>query len=669
MTTRHKTTTAMALCLAASGLAALALPVAAQDAPADTLYLGRIIIGYSTDGTPIYAGESTTSLDEDDLRQTGGTSGLHDVLRRQTSVFTQMDIGNPGVAVNIRGFEGSGRVSATIDGVPQTYRITGHSAQSAVFVDPNLLAGIDITRGAVITAGGSGIAGSVNFRTISAEDLVRDGKTWGSVARLSYGSNGDKAAGMIGTAYRDDRFSALFAISRTTGENYEDGDDAIVTNTWEDTGSGLLKLGYAIDDRQSITFSAMRYEADFFATSYVQDLTNTVYSLGYALNAGDGLVDLNVNLYSGKNEVLWVSGGPSAGRLMSVTTTGFNATNISELAFGNWDLISINGIDYSRDEVETIRGGVNPSGNATRFSLFSENIFSSGNWEVTAGLRANTYNLEGTSTLGSLDNDFESIDPKLTVAYRLSDWLQPYVTVSKGTRMPTVQETLLGGTHPGGGVAGMIANPDLLPEEATGYEIGFNLARDGLFTATDSLTGRVNYYNMDVKNYITASYPGTITNIWGATGIAFINQPGTAKTSGLEVELNYSDRFYDFGIAYTKNDSDMPSQTPGLGAGQYLPDSTLSLSAAARFMGDKLTVGGMYNYTSGGLYNALYDPVAVQRDQSYETVDLYAVYEVSETFTINAKIENVFDKTYTPWLSLSENGPGRSASIGAEMRF
>lgn len=666
-TKRIASTTAMALCLAA-----LAMPVAAQDAAsgADALYLGRIIIGYSTDGTPIYAGESTTSLGEDDLRQSGGTAGLNDILRRQTSVFTQMDIGNPGVAVNIRGFEGSGRVAMSVDGVPQNYRVTGHTAQSAAFVDPNLLAGIDITRGAVITAGGSGIAGSVDFRTISAEDLVRDGRTWGSIARLSYGDNGAKKSGMAGTAYMDERFNMLVAISRTEGDNYKDGRGTIVNNSWEDTGSGLLKLGYNIDERQSITFSAMRYNADFFATSYVQDLSNTTYSLGYKLDAGDGLINLDVNLYSGKNEVLWVSGGASAGRRMSTTTTGFNVTNISELSFGGWDLVSVNGVDYSRDKLGGRTGGVNPTtGESRRFSLFSENIFSSGNWEITAGLRASKYGLKGSSTLGSVDNDFDSIDPKLTVAYRVADWLQPYVTLSKSTRIPTVQETLLGGTHPGGGTAGMVANPALLPEESTGYEIGFNLARDGLFTATDRLSGRVNYYNMDVKNYITASYPATITNIWGATGIAFINRPGTAETSGFEVELNYSDRLYDVGVAYTKNDSKMPGQTPGLGAGQYLPDSTLSLSAAGHFLDEKLTVGGQYSYVSGGLYNSLYNPVAVQRDRSYETVDLYAVYQVNDNFTINARIENVLDKTYIPWLSLDENGPGRSAYIGAELRF
>ncbi len=657
----------MALCLAV-----LSMPAIAQDAATagDSLYLGKIIIGYTADGTPIYAGENTTAVDGEDLDQAGGVGGLNNVLRSQTSVFTQMDIGDPGVAVNIRGFEGSGRVAMMVDGVPQTYRLTGHTSQGSTYVDPLLLSGIDITRGAVITAGGSGIAGAVNFRTISADEIVRDGKTWGSIVRLSYGNNGSKNSGMVGTAYQDDRFSALFALTRNTGDDYEDGNGAIVRNSWEDSGSGLLKLGYNIDDRQSITFSAMRYNTDFFATSYVQDLSNTTYTLGYKLDAGDGMIDLDVNLYSAKNEVLWVAGGASVGRMMSTTTTGFNATNISELTLGGWDLVSVNGIDYSRDKLGGRNGGVNPTtGDSSRLAVFSENIFSYGNWEITAGLRANKYKLDGTTSQGALDKDFDSIDPKLTVAYRVADWLQPYVTVSKTTRVPTLQETMLGGTHPGGGVAGMVGNPNLDPEESKGYEIGLNLSREGLFTATDRLSGRVNYYHMDVDNYITASYPNTITNAWGRTGIAFVNQPGTAQTSGLEVELAYTNNNFDFGVAYTKNDSKMPGQTPGLGAGQYLPDSTVSLTAAGRFLGDKLTVGGQYNYVSGGLYNSLYNPTAVQRDKSYETVDLYAVYDVNENFQINARIDNVFNKTYVPWLSLDENGPGRSAYLGAELRF
>ena len=50
---------------------------AQETASSDALYLGRIVIGYAPDGTPIYAGESTTSLDEDDISQKGGVAALN----------------------------------------------------------------------------------------------------------------------------------------------------------------------------------------------------------------------------------------------------------------------------------------------------------------------------------------------------------------------------------------------------------------------------------------------------------------------------------------------------------------------------------------------------------------------------------------------------------------
>lgn len=662
------TTTAIAL-----GLAITALPAAAQTAD-ETGYLGRVIIGYTKDGTPVYAGENTTALDSEDLMRTGGAAALDTVLRKQTSVFTQQDIGNPGVAVNIRGFEGSGRVAVSVDGVPQTYRLTGHAAQSAAYVDPNLLATIDITRGAVVTTGGTGIAGAVDFRTLSAADVVTDGQGFGGLIRLSYGDNAYSNAGMTALAYMDDRLDAMFAISRNMAGNYEDGNGDTVTNSWADNGSGLLKLGYNIGDTQRVTFSAMRYAADFYATSYTQSLANTIYTLGYALNPGDGLVNLSVNAYFGETATEYVCCNrppyaTSAGRVMETTTTGINATNVSEFELGGWTLVSVNGLDYSQDRLGGGSGGVNPtSGKSTRAALFTENVFTNGPWEVTLGLRANSYGLDGQASKGTVDTDYSSLDPKLTVAYRVTDWLQPYATLSRATRMPTLQETMLGGTHPGGGV-GMIANPALQPEQSTGYELGFNLDRTGLFTAGDRLEGRVNYYRMDVKNYVTASYPGSFTNIFGDTGIAFVNLPGTAETSGFEVELAYGIGAFDLELAYTRNMSDMPAQVAGLGAGQYLPDATVTLTLSGTFLDDRLTAGGQYTYVSGGLYTTLYSATTFSTDDSYELVDLFASYKVSDNFTVNARLENVLDETYVPWLSQSENGPGRTAYLGGEIRF
>ncbi len=67
---------------------------------------------------------------------TYGNNDLDDALRSQPGTFTRISPQNPGLAVNIRGFEGSGRVNTNIDGVRQNFRFTGHEAQGFAYVDP-----------------------------------------------------------------------------------------------------------------------------------------------------------------------------------------------------------------------------------------------------------------------------------------------------------------------------------------------------------------------------------------------------------------------------------------------------------------------------------------------------------------------------------------------------
>ena len=654
-----------AVLLGTTCLTLAAAPLAAQE----TIQLDTIVVvGYDEDGAPIFAGENTTSLDTDDLQSGVGVTDVNGILRRQTSVFTQADPGNPGIAVNLRGFEGSGRVAMSVDGVPQQFRQTGHSAQSAAFFDSNFLGGVEVIRGAVTTTGGTGIAGSVNFSTIDAADVVREGQSFGGLSRLTYGDNGQNHSGMAALAYKDDRFDMLLGYSRHLSDDYEDGDGDTVANTDEDVVSGLFKLGYNIDASQRVTFMASRYDTRFFATSYDQELTSDIYKLGYSHDAGDDLIDLKANLYRADTETEWVGGtGSYVGRTLATKTTGFDLTNTSRLAFGDWNLTSVNGLEISQDDLGGKDGGVNPTdGAADRASIFTENVFVNGRWELTAGLRANEYKLEGEASQGEIDIKNTSVDPKLTVAYRVTDWFQPYATVSRTMRSPTLQETMLGGSHPGGGM-GMIANPELEAETSEGYEIGFNLDLEGLFASGDRLSGRVNYYKMDVDNYVATSF--SFTNAFGQTGVAFVNVDGTSETSGVEVELAYAYRQLDLGLSYTRNDSDMPSQTPGLGAGQYLPDSTLSASIAGRFLQDRMTLGAEYSFVSGGLYTDTYTSTPYQRDDSYELVDLYASYRLNDTVQLNARIENAFDTNYVPWLSSGEKGKGRTLYVGTSLQF
>lgn len=624
----------------------------------NTVLLKKIIIGYTADGAPIFAGDNTTYLDAEDLEQQGGTGKLDDVLRDQPSTFTRVNEGNPGVAVNIRGFEGSGRVAMSVDGVPQNFRFTGHEAQGFAYVDPNLLAGVDITRGSQTTAGGTGIAGSVNFRTISADDIVDD-LGFGGLTRVRYGENAEDKSGMAAIAYKNNDFDVMLAISGRNANNYFDGDYIEVLDTDKDITTGLGKAAFRIDDRQEVTFSAMRYDTEYFANSYEQRLINDTLTAGYSFDGVSPWINLDVNLFYGKNEMEYLAGSGSAvGRVMSTDTIGGNATNISEFDWNGWLITGVNGVDYSRDVLGGVNGNVNPvDGETTRMSFFTENTFKFDKFEFIAGLRANSYKTEGLSAdLTTIDVDYQSFDPKVTAGYWVTDWLQPYVTYSRASRIPTLQETLLGGSH--GDVTGpwFNANPNLRPEVSTGYEVGLNIDAHDVFAPGDSFGGRINYYRMDVEDYIVAT-------VGAFTG--FTNVAGVSKTQGLEVELKYSTTMLDLALAYSHSDNDLPDQINGLGAIQNIPRDKVTLTVAGHFLEDTLTVGTQYSYVSP-------DPVEIDSygTEEYQLVDLFASYDVTEKLNVNAKVTNLFNEVYRPSLSTTgSNGQGRSFFIGAEARF
>lgn len=661
-------TTALGL-LVATGLAAHAQETA------QTVELSTVTIlsdGSRGEG----AGDNVASIDMAARNRDGGARKIDGALREVPGVFTRVNAGQPGVAVNVRGFEGSGRVNTTLDGVRQSFRFTGHEAQGFLYVDQNLLAGVDITRGASLGVGGGGLAGSANFRTLGVDDVVASGQSTGSLMRFGYGTNGADLSGMVATGMKGEDFDIVGAISRRNAKSFRNGDGEVVENSGQDLTSGLFKFTWHMDPRQSLEMGAVLYNNDFFANSYFQTVDSRVYTSKYRYDAGDGMLDFRMNAsfsdvtmeYTGSNSPF----ASNVGRVIRDKGYGLDASNVSTFDLGGGSLRSVNGVEYFRDEVTSTTGGVNPAdGTLTTTALFTDNVWTSGQWELSGGLRIDHYKVEGTAqngtTLQRVNNSDTSVDPKLTAAYTLSEGIQPYLTWSRSMRAPTTQETMLGGVHPGGAVVGMVPNPDLRAETSQGWELGVNLDRRDLFAAGDRLSGRIATFRMDVEDYIISEFSPA------AGGMQFVNAEGTSKTRGAELELNYDIGRYSLGLGYTYTNSDLPSQMPGLGASQYLPDDIVTLSAAARFLDDTLTVGGTFNHVSSGKLAGYSDDFtggeASHGGDSYNLVDVFAVWKASDKLDLNLRVTNLFDEQYTPFLSTSGDGQGRAIYAGGQLRF
>jgi hemoglobin/transferrin/lactoferrin receptor protein len=188
---------------------------------------------------------------------TFGQAGLDNVIRTMPGTFTRESPNNAGIAINIRGFEGSGRVNMMIDGVRQNFRFTGHEAQGFTYIDPLLLAGIDVQRGAVSTAGGGALEGSANFRTLGVEDILKAGQTEGVLSIASWGSNGLGWSGMTAGAVTNGTVGFAGAVSKHDEDNYKNGDGIIVPYTYQEPTSGLVKSDFRLTNEQTLKFGGV----------------------------------------------------------------------------------------------------------------------------------------------------------------------------------------------------------------------------------------------------------------------------------------------------------------------------------------------------------------------------------------------------------------------------
>ena len=612
--------------------------------------------------------------------ETFGQVDTGDVLRSMPGTFTQESPQNPGVAVNIRGMEGSGRVNMMIDGVRQNFRFTGHEAGGLAYVDPALIAGIDVARGPVSTAGGAGaLVGTANLRTIDVEDVIKPGNNTGVLSTITYGTNGVGWQEMVAAGVTNGRIGIMGAISHREPNEYENGSGLRVPFTNQDLTSGLFKTKIDLTSEQTLRLGAQTYENDFFANNYFQNIDRDTYTLNYTYKPhANPLVDFAFNAYANRLRMEYFhdatpnSGSPplggAAGRVITDRGQGFDVSNTSRFRLGAVKVTSTYGYEHFFDDVNAYNkltpssvGGVNPSGEATIAGAFSQTTFSYGIFDLISGLRFDTYDLKGTyvalpgDPLGlapgahDYDRSDDHVSPKITLAAQVLPWLQPFVSFGEAFRAPSIQETLLDGSHPTSPFdpTRFSPNPYLEPEIQTGWEFGANIRKDGLFTSADMFRFKAVYFDMDVENYVTGCgiYPK----------LYFCNAEGTSQVRGVELQGMYDAGGMFAGLAYTYTDTDLPSQMDGLGAHSYLPDHILSVTGGLRFFEQKLTVGARVTYTSSSRVGAgNFGPGSNYTSEimpSYTLVDLFTKYKVSETFEVGATVANLFDVDYTPALS------------------
>ena len=203
----------------------------------------------------------------------------YDLVRYSTDVGIS-DNGRRNKGFAMRGVEGN-RVGISIDGVnlPESeenslYARYGNFNSSRLSIDPELVQGIDIMRGAdSFNAGSGSLGGSVNYRTLGADDIILPGKKLGVLLKNGYASKNREWTHTVGTAYKDDKFDATLLYSyrnghemksRGTGADILGSARGIPDPSHHKNHSYLAKIGYFITPAHRLSASFNAQKADNF---------------------------------------------------------------------------------------------------------------------------------------------------------------------------------------------------------------------------------------------------------------------------------------------------------------------------------------------------------------------------------------------------------------------
>ena len=478
---------------------------------------------------------------------------LNTIIRSVPGVATQHDIGQGGVAVNIRGLEGMGRVNTTVDGVSQSFfqQNPAHGWNgSTAYIDENFIVGTDIKRGSVAGASGVGaLAGSAEFRTISADDIIKKGQSVGAVTTYRMGSNGYGKNGMVSAALRQEfdnggKISILGAGSLKNKYGYKNGageqiasdsyDDTIALESGLQSRSGLTKIEYKPNRYHNFIFSHSTNSSKFSNNHTPLNIKSRTSLLKYNFNPLSDWIDFKADISYAKAKQKFINQEHSQyndatdrkTRNPSLSVTLQNQSNFelenSDLSF-NYGFKYMN-TRYQGDKYSFTNNAVDElliNGQQKLNAIFMDSEWKNQNLTIGFGLNYERYKKQGKGIPVDLENgtydsiplmqpalglngdSFNSsehfINPRLTIAYSQLDWLQIYTNIGKSSRGANVHEFMYANNARSNPYS---INPDLKGESSFNRDMGVNIFKNGIFKPDDTAQLKVNYFNNRVKNYI-----------------------------------------------------------------------------------------------------------------------------------------------------------------------
>ena len=546
--------------------------------------------------------------------------------------------------------------------------------QDIDWITPEMIERIEVVRGPMSTLYGSEAMGGV-VNIITRKTPAK----WGGSVTTNYkkpdsGSFGDTSqvsANIAGPL--SDSVGVKIGLNKTErdADTHSRGSSSLDNNSVNTSLDWRINKDHAVslDLNYGLQKSESAPDAEY-EQFRVGELEHRGYGIGYEGYAG--MVKNTINLYHNQynnndQSVPNGRGGFSTGDSEANETVLDAKTNIP-LSFGIDQDLTV-GLQYKEEDIynrsiignlTTDKDGnpITPDQNPEGWSgsLFSENqLYLKDNLTLTLGAR-----------LDKTDGFDAHLSPRAYVVYHPSHIWTIKGGVSQGFRAPTLLErspssgtfsrgngctSLVALGYTGGGCT-MLGNPDLEPEVSTNYEVGFIFENAGYQLDTT-------YFYTDIDNLIQNSLYGITSGQW----FTIQRNVGEAQTSGIETtfaapvaaSLNLKGN-----LTYIIDSKRKDNNEPLL----LVPEITANVGMYWD-VNNQWNTFAKVQYLGKQAYNT---DDEVRFAKAYTTLDIGTTYQVNDSLSLRAGVENLSGTTVKTGDDHGDGNP-RVYYMGLTSRF
>ena len=299
----------------------------------------------------------------------------------------------------------------------------------------------------------------------------------------------------------------------------------------------------------------------------------------------------------------------------------------------------VGGVDFRDEEVDVtnITGPINEKSGVVGVYL-QDQIFISDSWSVTAGLR-----------LDDDDNFGAEWSPRFGLLWHASPETDWYASVHQAHRAPALSDRFFRGEFDGRLFEG---NPDLEPETATAYELGFRQRRGDRVELDLAV-----FYN-DLKDSFEFAMD--------ADGVFRNRNVARSQTAGIEagVQVQATETLHVFGNAtVTDGEYDEFPTAPEVEGNQLQYLAQITAATGVAYDGP---LG--YHALSGRYTDQRYaddrNSAATKLDD-YVVVDWRSRVPVGDRLVLTLNVDNLFDEKYAEFFGIPQ--PGLTVIGGVEL--